>query len=50
MEIVKNIAKNSLEIGKMYVYHREQNNVARKILKVIESEKGILDPKRQKIV
>lgn len=49
MAAVKDIAKTMFEKGKMYAFHKEQNNYAEKILKVIESEKGKLNPKNIKL-
>lgn len=48
MSTIKNIAKHVINYGTSYVYHYEQNRVAKKILKVVESEKGKLDSKIKK--
>ncbi|MDN3493740.1 sugar-transfer associated ATP-grasp domain-containing protein [Winogradskyella bathintestinalis] len=49
MGIVKHIAKNMIEKGKMFVFHKEQNDYARNVLKTIERDKGKLDPKNRKL-
>lgn len=48
MSTIKSIAKNAMEKGQSYVYHYEQNQEANRVLKIVEAEKGELDPKIKK--
>lgn len=49
MDIIKKIAKNSLKKVERYIYHREQNATALKILSVQEKQKGKLNTKNRKL-
>lgn len=49
MKIVKDIAKNILNKGKVHVYHNAQNKEANRMLRLVESEKGTLDFENKKL-
>ena len=46
---IKNSAKNFFEKTKSYVYHKEHNAKALKILKVTENQKGKLSAENRKL-
>lgn len=46
---IKNITKNMLDKGKMYFYHKEQNEEAYRMLKLVENETGKLSSKNKKL-
>ncbi|GGW63237.1 putative polysaccharide biosynthesis protein [Winogradskyella epiphytica] len=41
---IKKLAKNILNKGQTYIYHKEQNEEAKRILKIVETEGNRLDP------
>lgn len=49
MNFAKKTAKSFYEIGRSYMFHKEQNNEARRMLKLIESERGKLSNKNYKL-
>jgi len=46
---MKELAKSIIEKSKSYVYHKEQNITALKVLKIIENQKGKLSDKNRKL-
>lgn len=49
MEKLRSTAKSMVEQGKWYVYHLGHNAEAKKLLNVVEAEKGRLDPTKKKL-
>ncbi len=48
MSTIRNIAKKVIDQGQSSVYHYEQNQEAKRVLKIVEAEKGKLDSKIKK--
>ncbi|PHN94585.1 hypothetical protein CSC80_04355 [Maribacter sp. 6B07] len=48
-QFLKNTAKQCIEYSKNVLYHRNSNNIAKKILKNIEQEKGKLNAQQKRI-
>lgn len=49
MSTIKNIAKSILEKSSTYIYHKEQNEEAYRMLKLVENETGKLSSKNKKL-
>ena len=45
MSFIKNTGKKLISEGKSFVFHKESNDYAKKVLKIIEKDRGHLDQK-----